>query len=99
MTQTSEADQHPKRALMLGTGVRQFIHRGGRLRYEPHRDPRNGKLVWVVMAVFPDMSEQPVFTSTSGEHKHFRSADTMIQYHQQMCPEETVLTVPLPESL
>ena len=98
MDQTSEAVRQPKRALLLGSRVRQFIKRGGRLRYEPHKDPANGKLVWVVMGVFPDKTEEPVFTTTSGEHKLFRSADAMIQYHRQMCPDEDVLIVPMPAS-
>ncbi|MBR9841144.1 MAG: hypothetical protein GYB50_25175 [Rhodobacteraceae bacterium] len=96
MDQSSEAVRQPKRPLLLGNRVRQFIKRGGRLRYEPHQDPANGKTVWVVMGVFPDETEEPVFTTSSGEHKHFRSADAMIQYHSQMCPDEDVLIVPMP---
>ncbi|GEM_PF-6265854 len=98
MDQSSEAVRKPKRALLLGNRVRQFIKRGGRLRYEPHKDPENGKLVWVVMGVFPDETEEPVFRPSSGEHKLFRSADAMIQYHSQMCPDEDVLIVPMPSS-
>lgn len=98
MDQPNEAARQSKRALLLGNRVRQFIKGGGRLRYEPQMHPDNGKLVWVVMGVFPDQTEEPVFTTTSGEPKHFRSADAMIQYHRQMCPEEERLTVPMPTS-
>ncbi|MER5173036.1 hypothetical protein [Thioclava kandeliae] len=98
MDQSSEDVQQPKRALFLGNRVRQFIKRGGRLRYEPHKAPSNGKAVWVVMGIFPDETEEPVFTSSSGEYKHFRSADAMTQYHSQMCPDEDVLIVPMPAS-
>lgn len=98
MAQMCEAARQPRRALLLGNRVRQFVKSGGRLRYEPHEDPANGKLVWLVMGVFPDETEEPVFTTTSGEHKHFRSADAMIQYHSQMCPDEDVLIVQMPTS-
>lgn len=97
MAQTREPGRRPKRGLLLGRTVPQFIQCGGLLRYQPYTNPTNGKRVWLVMGVSPDESEEPVFTTTSGEHKHFRSADTMINYHCHMCPDDIGLNIPLPK--
>jgi len=95
MTHSSDTLASHKRALLLGNRVRRFIKDGGRLRYEARQNPITGKRVWVVLGVHPDEFEQPVFNSTSGVPKHFRSADALIRYHRQMCPDDDELTVPI----
>lgn len=78
---------------LLGGCIEPHVAAGGGLRYELDDHPEIGQEVWFVFGTFPDQSEQPVFTSTSGQHKHFKSADAVIHYHRRMCPRDT--TVPL----
>lgn len=90
----------PKRRvaqILLGNAVRKFLNMGGRLQYDPRMEAKTKRTLWYVIGVTADgKTELPVYT-VAGQPKCFRTADAMIRYHCEMCPDDRELTIRLPK--
>jgi hypothetical protein len=80
---------------LVSNYVRTFVERdGGRIRFRAKRDEK-GRLIWEVLGVFPDGTEEPVTSSNTGEYKILRTADAVVTYWVGLYPKETHLQLPV----
>lgn len=84
---------------LVSNYVRTFVERdGGRIRFRAKRDERD-RLMWEVVGVFPDGTEETVTSSNTGQNKVFLSADALVKFWVGLFPKERYLQLPvIPES-
>jgi hypothetical protein len=84
-----------KKRRLVSNYVRTFVERdGGRIRFRAKRDER-GRLIWEVLGVLPDGTEEPVTSSNTGGCKVLRLADAVVAYWVGLYPKETHLQLPV----
>jgi hypothetical protein len=88
-----------KKRRLVSNYVRTFVEKdGGRIRFRAKREER-GRLIWEVLGIFPDGTEEPVTSSNTGEYKVLRSADAVVSYWIGLYPNEAYLQLPvIPET-
>lgn len=98
VAKTLGSGMNTKRRL-VSNYVRTFVERdGGRIRFRAKLDERD-RLIWEVVGVFPDGTEETVTSSNTGQNKVFLSADALVKFWVGLFPKERYLQLPvIPET-
>ena len=73
-------------------GIRQFIAAGGTLGYEA--EIVDGQRQWILYGIQHDGTRIPVIGARNSEPRVFKSANALVKYHEQMCPNDGGVTIP-----
>ena len=80
--------------MLIGRVVKSFLDGGGTLQYEATFDS-GGRRIWTVRGVATDGTLHPIYVSATGEPREFRSANALMNYHREMVPGATEVSIPL----
>ena len=78
--------------VLLSNAVRHFVSQGGKLEYEYCPDGEQKR--WSVLGITPAGDRLQVYIHRSGEKKLLKNANSVVNYHLEMCPTELGVFIP-----